>query len=58
MAVPAKELFFTWGPGEVFVFARVLRSVIDKGCLFLLSRISSGGFELLSSYRNVDKDAI
>jgi len=37
VAVPAKELFFTWGPGEVFVSARALRRVIDKGCLFLLS---------------------
>jgi hypothetical protein len=40
-AVPAKELFFTWGPGEVFVSARALRRVIDKGCLFLLSHCLS-----------------
>ena len=37
VAVPAKELFFTWRPGEVFVSARALRWVIDKGCLFLLA---------------------
>jgi hypothetical protein len=37
VAVPAKELFFTWGPGEVFVSSRAPRRVIDKGCLFLLS---------------------
>jgi len=64
VAVPAKELFFTWGPGEVFVSARTLPGVIDRGCLFLLSchclatsqrilsRTSLEGFELLSSYRN------
>ena len=36
VAVPAKELFFTWGKGEVFVSSRAPRRVIDKGCLFLL----------------------
>ena len=37
VAVPAKELFFTWGPGEVFVSARALRRVIGRGCFFLFS---------------------
>jgi len=37
VAVPAKELLFTWGPGEMFVSARALRRVIDRGCLFLFS---------------------
>jgi hypothetical protein len=37
VAVPAKELFFTWGKREVFVSARALRGVIDRGYLFLLS---------------------
>jgi hypothetical protein len=37
VAVPAKELFFTWGPGEVFVSARALRRVIDRGYLSFLS---------------------
>jgi hypothetical protein len=37
VAVPAKELFFTWGKGEVFVSPRALRRVIDRGCLFLLT---------------------
>jgi hypothetical protein len=37
VAVPAKELFFTWGPGEVFVSARALPRVLDRGYLFLLS---------------------
>ena len=41
VAVPAKELFFTWGPGEVFVSERALLRVIDKGCLFLLSHCLS-----------------
>ena len=37
VAVPAKELFFTWGPGEVFVSAWALLRVCHKGYLFLLS---------------------
>jgi len=37
VAVPAKELFFTWRPGEVFVSSWALRRVIGRGCLFLLS---------------------
>ncbi len=37
VAVPAKELFFTWGPGEVFMSARALLRVIDRGYLFLLA---------------------
>ena len=37
VAVPTKEFFFTWGPGEVFVSSRAPRRMIDKGCLFLLA---------------------
>jgi len=37
VAVPAKELFFAWGPGEVFVSAWALLRVCHKGYLFLLS---------------------
>ena len=37
VAVPAKELFFTWGPGEVFVSARALLKVFRTRYLFLLS---------------------
>ena len=64
VAVPAKELFFAWRPGEVFVSARALRRVIDRGTFLfffataltisqrILSRTSLEGFELLSNYRN------
>ena len=50
VAVPAKELFFTWGPGEVFVSARALRRVIDRGCLFLLSHCVSQFLDTSFSY--------